>query len=411
MKKWAINGAPIVTPEKVLKGSSIEIYNGRIDAVKKGAPSSQLVIDAEGCVVSPGLINAHDHLLGTYYPRVGNGPYENWLPWDNDLKSSPVYQERQQIENRDLYLLGGYRNLVSGVTIVSDHIPHFVGDPFYDILPTKTVREFALAHSITSFALAWGDGIDVEYRLAVEKDIPFVTHIAEGFDSETVKDLETVERSGGLGDHSVFVHGIAFSESDMKKIRDTGASVVWCAESNMFMFNETTNIKMLLDFGINTCIGTDSPMSGGLNLLAEMKFDRNLYREVYGEGLSDEQIVRMVTVNGSKAFRLYDTGSIRDGNIADILLVRDRGTTPYDAIVSAELADIELVVIDGRPAYGDRRFKEFFHALGIECQDIIIDGVEKCIIGDVIGLLKRISRAVGFKKDLPFLPAEFEFEG
>ena len=79
----------------------------------------------------PGLIDCHDHLLGTYLPRVGDRkPYLNWLVWDNDLKASPIYAEMQQIESADLYLLGEYRHLISGVTSVQDHIPHFVQDMF-----------------------------------------------------------------------------------------------------------------------------------------------------------------------------------------------------------------------------------------------------------------------------------------
>lgn len=410
MKKWSITGAPVLTPDKLLNDTSIDIYNGKLQSVAKGSPSSHIVLELEDGIVAPGLINAHDHLLGTYFPKVGNGPYTNWLPWDNDLKSAPVYQERQQIENRDLYLLGSYRNLISGVTTVSDHIPHFVGDPFYDILPVKAIKDFAMAHSVTSFALAWGDGIAQEYQKAADRGIPFVTHIAEGFDDETVKDLTTIERAGGLGEYSVFVHGIAFTPGDMKKIKAAGASVVWCGDSNMFMFNETTNIKMLLDMGINVCIGTDSPMSGGLNILAEMKYDRKLFHEMYGEFLPDRKIVEMVTTNGSKAFHDPHIGSIKQGNCADLTVFRNNKASEHDAIVSAGLADIMLVVIDGKPVYGDSRYRDIFDALDVEYSHVIIEGRERVIIGDPVGLMQRVSRAVGFKKELPFLPVEFEFK-
>lgn len=407
MKKWSLSGIKIYNGQKHIKNGSIAIDNGKIEKVSAKEIPDYLAVEVENGIAVPGLINSHDHLLGTYYPKVGNGPYENWLPWDNDLKSSPVYQERQQIENRDLYLLGAYRNLVSGVTTVSDHIPHFVGDPFYDILPVKTVREFGLAHSIASFALAWGDGIETEYRKAVKADAPFITHIAEGFDSETVNDLKTLHRNKGLGEHSVLVHGIAFSESDMKLIKEKGASVVWCADSNMFMFNETTNIKMLLDMGINVCIGTDSPMSGGLNLLHEMKFGRNLFKEIYGEELSDETIFKMVTDNPAKAFRIKK-GLLKDGAVADIVVFNDKDETPAASVVNAELKDVMLVVMDGRPVYGDADFEDLFEALKVEYQNIRLDGMDKIITGDLKGLLRRISRAVGFKKEFPFLPVEFD---
>lgn len=407
MKRWSLSGIKILTPQKYIKSGSITINGSNIEQISVKDPSDMLTVEIENGIAVQGLINSHDHLLGTYFPRVGIGPYENWLPWDNDLKSSPVYQERQQIENRDLYLLGAYRNLVSGVTTVSDHIPHFVGDPFYDLLPMKAVRHFSMAHSIASFALAWGDGVEIEYQKAIKDDIPFITHIAEGFDAETVNDLKTLDRLKGLGDHSVLVHGIAFSESDMKLIKDRGASVVWCADSNIYMFNETTNIKMLLDMGINVCIGTDSPMSGGCNLLTEMKFDRDIYKKIYGEELSDETIFKMVTENPLRALKIKN-GSLKEGSTADIVVFNDKGGPPESSIVDAELKDVMLVVIDGRPVYGDVDFADLFDALKADYQNITLDGAEKIIIGDLKGLLRRISRAVGFKKTFPFLPVEFD---
>jgi 5-methylthioadenosine/S-adenosylhomocysteine deaminase len=409
MSRWILRGATCVTEASAIKSGSVTIKDDKIESVSKKGASLPIALDVEKAVLVPGLINGHDHLLGTYFPKVGNGPYENWLPWDNDLKSAPLYNERQQVENRDLYLLGAFRNLVSGVTTVSDHIPHFVAEPYYDILPTKAIRNYALAHSIASFALNWGDGVDVEYQKALKENIPFITHIAEGFDSETVRDLMTLNRQGGLGDHSVLVHGIAFSESDMKLIKQKGASVVWCADSNVYMFNKTTNIKMLLDCGINVCIGTDSPMSGGLNLLYEMKFDKALYGKLYGKELPDAQLLKMVTTNPAKAFWLKQNGHIREGYLADLVLFRDQGDAPASSVVKAELGDVMLVVINGKPVYGNAEYSPVFDKLGVSYKRITMEGVERVIVGDPVGLLKRISRAVKFKKEFPFFPVDFEF--
>jgi cytosine/adenosine deaminase-related metal-dependent hydrolase len=238
--------------------------------------------------------------------------------------------------------------------------------------------------------------------------VPFITHIAEGFDPETVRDLKTLDGKGGLGEHSVLVHGIAFTEEDIRLIKKKGASVVWCGDSNVFMFNRTANVGKMLEEGVNLCIGTDSPMSGGLNLLYEMKFDRDYFRKTYGRPLSDEQLVRMVTVNPAKAFRLKKFGQIKPGFVADIAVFADRGKTPYESVVSAELRDVMLVVIDGKPAYGNAEYSWLFDSLKVKYQRVVIDGSEKVIRGDLVGLMKRISRAVGFKKELPFLPVEFD---
>ena len=173
------------------------------------------------------------------------------------------------------------------------------------------------------------------------------------------------------------------------------------------MFNKTANIKKLLKEGVNVCIGTDSPMSGGTNILSEMKYDRKLYKELYNDDLPDESIVKMVTSNPARAFKLHNLGQISPGYLADLVVFADKGENPYDSIISAELRDILLVVIDGVPTYGSVEYKGIFDALKIKYQQICIDGVEKIIAGDLIGLMKRINRAVGFNKKFPFLPVEF----
>ena len=406
--KWIIEGVTIPASEDNLKNIVIEIENDSIASVSKKSTSADTKLLIENGVAVPGLINGHDHLIGNYYPKIGNGPYENWLPWDNDLKSSPVYRERQQIENRDLYLSAAYRHLITGVTTVSDHIPQFVAEPFYDLLPIKAIRRYSLAHSLSSFALNWGDPVS-EYKRAVDNDMPFVTHISEGFDNESRAELDVLDRKGALGSHSVLVHGVAFSEQDMDKIKAAGASVVWCGDSNMFMYNKTINIGMLLDKGINACIGTDSPASGGLNLLYEMKFDRTLYRKLTGKVLPDQKIVEMVTINPAKAFRLYKNAGIKAGNLADITIFRHNGRDTWQSVVEAELEDVLFVIIDGFPAYGKAEYSHIFDELGVEYQRVVIKGEERVIIGDPVGVMKRISRAVGFKKELPYLPIEFDF--
>ena len=235
-----------------------------------------------------------------------------------------------------------------------------------------------------------------------------MTHAAEGFDEETKQDIAVLDRMGGLGDHSVLVHALALSKSDIELIGKKGASVVWCADSNMFMYNKTANVKALRDRGVNVCIGTDSPMSGGENLLYEMKFDRALYKRLFREDLPDEEIVKMVTANPARAFRMKDGGRVEEGCKADLTVFRNTAKNAAASVVGAELKDVMLVVIDGKPVYGEKEYADVFDALGVSYQEITVQGVDKIIIGDLLGLLKRISRAVGFKKEFPFMPVDFE---
>lgn len=140
-----------------------------------------------------------------------------------------------------------------------------------------------------------------------------------------------------------------------------------------------------------------------------MKYDKALYRELYDKELSDEQILKMVTTNPARAFRLHDRGKVGKGYLADLTVFRNNGGSPAASVAGADIDDVLLVVIDGKPVYGLAEYQDIFDELGVKYQNIVMNGVERVIIGDPTGLLKRISRAVGFKKEFSFLPIDFDF--
>lgn len=406
---WELVNGTIVTPRDVIERGSVQIDKSKIVQVSKGArkATDTMQIDVNGMLVFPGLINCHDHLLGTYVPRVGDRrPYLNWLEWDNDLKSSPVYAERQQIDSSDLYQLGGFRHLLCGITRVQDHIPHFVRELFAKNMPIRIISDFAMAHSVTSFALKWGDGIEVEHAKAKEKNIPFITHCSEGYDEETLKSVETLAAKKALSKQTVLIHGIAFSDKDMELLAEHDCNVVWCPVSNLYMFEQTARVKELMELGINVALGTDSPMSGSFSIFEEFRIAREFYRFAYGRPLDDRILVDMMTVNAAKAMCLTDAGEISEGKTADLLLIDGNTTNPWAALTHADYADIMLVITEGQPRYGDIAFAPVFEAMKIPYQTILVKGARKIVAGDILGLQNRVRRAVKFKKELDFLPIE-----
>lgn len=405
---WELINGTILTPDHVIHNGALTISQDKIAKVdKKPSGDSKIQIDLNQLIVLPGLINGHDHLLGSYMPRVGDRkPYLNWLVWDNDLKASPVYSERQQIESRDLYLLGAFRHLLCGVTAVQDHMPHFVQDMFKENLPIRVIDQYTVAHSITSFALKWGDSVENEHRLANERNIPFIAHCSEGYDEETIKSVSVLNDKGALSKNTVLVHGIAFSQDDVKALAEHDCNVVWCPASNIYMFEKTAPIKELLDQKINVCLGTDSPMSGSINIFEEIFIAKKYFESTYGVELGGKSIVNMLTQNPSKAFSLENMGSLVPGNLADFIIINGDKSKPYDAISAMNYEDIMLVVIDGKPRYGDESFIPLFEALGVSFQKVRVDSFKKIIDGDILGLLDRIRNATGFHKILEFLPVE-----
>jgi cytosine/adenosine deaminase-related metal-dependent hydrolase len=402
-EEYSLSSLTIVTPREVKHDTSIKILNGKIDSFAK-SKEKNYDIDGE-YILFPALINAHDHLFGTYHPKIGNSPYICWLPWDYDLKSSPVYEERNKNNPFDIYMVGAYKNLISGVTTVHDHIPHHINDPFIDKLPIRVLKDYSLSHEASVYDLKWGDGIGIEHKKAVDNNIPYVTHIEEGFDIESLRGIENLEEQGALSEHTVLVHGIGFSKSDIQKVAKKHAHFVWCPGSNYFMFKRTAKVKEIHKAGINVSIGTDSPASGELNLIDEIKFAKKIYKDMYNEELDDKLIVEMITVNPGEAFRIHDKlGSLEKGKLGDLLLIAGDTKDPYSSLVKANLKDIALVFMEGVPLYGDKQFTDIFNDNGSDYTKIRIDGKEKLIIGDPKGLMEKVSEIVGFEKKLPFLP-------
>ncbi len=363
--------------------------------------------------VYPALINVHDHLRGNYLPRVGppeGSFYPNWAPWDADLKASPVYAERALLSVAQMYLLGGYKNLFSGVGTVNDHFPHELNDAFLGTLPIRAIREYCLAHECSSFDLKWGDGIEAEHTRSIERAWPFITHLEEGFDAESMDGIGALERAKALDDRDLLVHCIGFSEDDIKKVKRAGASVAWCPASNYFMFNLTCKIRKLLRSGVNVALGTDSTHTGSVNLLAEMKFARATYRDIYGEDLPAKTLFDMVTINAARALKLEGrAGQLEPGAWADAAIFKARADDPYESLALAGSEDLELLTIEGVPVYGDEaKYGAAFEGIaGVEMRGygrVSVGGRSMFVKGDPKALYEDIRKTLGFAKRLDYLP-------
>jgi cytosine/adenosine deaminase-related metal-dependent hydrolase len=406
LSTYSLSGSTIVTPERSIRNGRVKIEKNRIKSLTDASKVDVRVDPEINCY--PALINVHDHLRGDYLPRIGpqNGDYYlNWSYWERDLRSSPVVEERARITVEQMYLLSSYKNLFSGVVTVNDHFPHEFNEPLIPMLPIRVINNYTLAHECSSFDLNWGDGIEIEHRRAVERGHPFITHLEEGFDVESQSGVDILEDLNCLDDHDLFIHCIGFSDSDIRKVRDAGASVAWCPASNVFMFNVTCKIRKMIAAGINLCIGTDSTATGSVNLLEEIRFARYVYRRMYGERLDAKTLVDMVTINPAKAFRMEDKiGSLEEGKYADLLFLRPREQDPYEALVSARMDDIELLIQEGTPVYGDAKYEDLFRRRGCEYTTVEVKGRKMCVKGDPAGLLEDIRRSVGFNKVLDYLP-------
>jgi cytosine/adenosine deaminase-related metal-dependent hydrolase len=181
--------------------------------------------------------------------------------------------------------------------------------------------------------------------------------------------------------------------------------VCWCPASNLYLYDRTANIRALLEAQVNVTLGTDSTVTGGLNLLDEARIGRSAYRALLGEDPPARWLVELMTLRAAYALMLQDRrGRIEVGYEADLVAVRDGGRDPYTTLVDAEPADIALVIRGGTPVYGDEAFLPLFEQFTPTLTRVAVLGRLKLVVGDLPGLLDRMSEKAGKPIEFPFMP-------
>lgn len=401
---YALNGATVVTPDEVHARAALTVSGNRIAALGSGSTAT-CTWDLHDHLLFPGLINAHDHLNGTWWPRVApNRPYLNVYQWLADFDQSSVVAERKQNSVADVYELGVYRNLISGVTTVADHFWRIDGSEFYTRHPIHVLYEYGRTWTPRELT-AWGGDVPTEYGSAVRNRQPYVIHLAEGLDSDAATEMDVLLRFDALGRNTMTIHGIALRPDDIEMMAQVGASVCWCPHSNLYLYGQTANIPALLRSGVHVTIGTDSSLTGGLNLLDEVRIGREAFRAQTGEDASSRWLVELMTTRAAYALMLEGRrGRIAPGYEADLLVLPDGGPDPYTALIDANVQDIALLICEGLPIYGDVEHRPLFEQFTPEFKTVLIAGKTKLIVGDLPGLIERMSRVVDRKLSFPFLP-------
>lgn len=361
-------------------------------------------IDTADFLVFPAPVNTHDHLLGSWAPRIRTKLYKNVYEWLEELHGPdhPVRLERDANPVEDVYLLGVYKNISSGTSTVVDHFIRRESE-FWEKFPMRIFHRFGRTWTMRD-ETGWGGTIEEELKEAGES-YPYIIHISEGVDERTARELKDLAKRGGVRANSMLVHGIAFDDGDLDLVAESKASIAWCPYSNMFLYDKTLDIRGALARGINVCLGTDSTLSGCDNIFDEARFAGSLWKKFYGEQMNSEILFRMLTSNAAHALLLDgEIGCLEEGALADVLIAEAKCGDPLESYLEIRPEDVDLLLIGGRPVFGSTRHKEYLSKLCGTCSVVSVNGSEKVIVGDPVGLLERIRKKVGFEKELPFLP-------
>ena len=375
------SNAQVLGPDKVV-ASALRIERGYIADLDAAPRPEDLVIDLDGALIAPGLINAHDHLQLNNFARLKwLDCYSNMSEWVADLrprfKTDPLLIEPLSVSLRDRLLIGGIKNLLSGVTTVCHH------DPWYRPLrygfPIRLVKRYRWSHSL----LIDGDKVAREYR-RTPKNWPWIIHLAEGTDAEAAAELDRLDQMGCLGANTVIVHGVGLRPADRAKLLDKGAALIWCPSSNYFLLGGTAEVSELAAAG-RVALGSDSRVSGEFDLLAEIKVAHETKQ------VSANTLFRMITSDAASILRLPDAGRIAKGLPADVAIFSSLSDKPFDSIVAAQRSNVRLVMIKGRPLIGDLDMAPVFVAARVAVDKVRVDGCEKLMAKAIADRLKRSS--------------------
>ena len=182
---------------------------------------------------------------------------------------------------------------------------------------------------------------------------------------QTLKDLNLLQ------DWTVIVHGVPFDRAIFDEMASAGADLVWSPTSQLSLYGQDARADQALAAGFNVSLGTDWGVSGPKNLLASLKIAWELNgarRAAKGsfapryEAFSAYDLVRMVTANPAKSLGWENiVGQIKEGMVADILVIGDSDAAPqnlvgdpYRALISATEPNVQLVLVGGEALYGDQ---------------------------------------------------------
>lgn len=340
--------------------------NGQIKPQAQAMPAN-MQLDLGGALAFPGLVNAHDHLDFNLFPQLGDKFYSNYTEWGHHIHAH-YKKEIDAVLTVPLALRiqwGIFKNLLCGVTTVVNH---------GEYLPVKnspiTVEQGHSIHSV-QFEKWW----KLKLNNPLKRKKPTMIHIGEGDDELANLEIEQLSNWNLLRKKLIGIHGIAMTGEQARKFE----ALVWCPESNYFLFNKTAPIDQLKKH-TTILFGTDSTLTGNWNIWDHIRLARKT------KMLTDAELYSSVYLGGilCGANHAHNDGTI-------VVAKRPAAIEPFESFFATDPADILLVAHQEQVRLFDVSLLEQFKHFDLKSySQVHINGSYKFIEGDLPGLMKQI---------------------
>jgi cytosine/adenosine deaminase-related metal-dependent hydrolase len=392
-----------VTGHVVVRDQWIEsVGPGLAPAELRGDPSTR-VVDARGCVLTPGLVNTHHHLY--QWATRGLAVDSTLFEWLTELYPVWAGIDEDVVHASATAALGWLAR--TGCTTTTDHhyvFPAGAGDLLgaeiaaaarvglrfhptrgsMDLgvskggLPPDSVVEdldTILAETESAVHRFHDAAADAMVRIAVAPCSPFSvtpellrqaaelarregvrlhTHLAETTDEEEfcrerfgATPTEYVESLGWLGADVWMAHAVHLDDPAVERFAATGTSVAHCPSSNARLGAGIARVRDLRDAGVAVGLGVDGAASNEAGSLLEEVRHAALFARARGgpRALTVREALEMATMGGAHVLgRSGELGSIEPGKLADLALWR------LDTLPHAGIADpVAALVLASRP--------------------------------------------------------------
>ena len=380
------------------------------------------VIDGRNFIMMPGFFNGHAHSPMTLMRGYGEGlNLQDWLftrifPFEDKLTSEAVYYGTKLamaeslrfgiVSSSDMYyFLDDMIQAVidSGAKInVSRAIANPEGVPFSELQRIKEMIDVekrlqgaADGRVIVDAALhaEYTSNEETARGLAeLSKELGLIMHVHV---SETLTEHEECKtRHEGrtptkyLADCGIFdipaiaAHCVHVEPEDIEILADKGVYVATNPVSNLKLASGICDVNALLKKGVKVTLGTDGTSSNNnLSMFEEMKTMSILAKVKTGDPttMGPNEALKIATRNGALAQGRDDSGLIKEGYKADLVLLRKDTPNMWPAydlvdniVLAATDADVYLTMVDGKVLYKDGEYTT------IDLDDTI-KGVERSI--------------------------------